>query len=211
MNMSEHINEIATAIAKAQATLVNPSKDSENPHFKSKYAGLAEALVGIRKELSAVGVATIQSPCIVGDMQILDTRLVHSSGQWIGCEWPIGRVGSKPHDVGSGLTYARRYSLFSLVGIAGADDDDDGNAASGKTPAPQVEERPVRCISDTELYLIQSGIEALTDKSIEKVILDRYGIASLRELTSDKLHEVTKAINARFAKQEAASKKMAAE
>jgi hypothetical protein len=141
MNTSEQINEIAAAMAKAQAVIENPKKDSDNPHFKSKYADLASGLVCVRPALSANGIALFQVPEITDNSVILRTRLVHSSGQWIECAYPVAQIG--PHQpMGAALTYAKRQSLFALVGVCGEDDDDDGNAANTVAPvrkAPAVE------------------------------------------------------------------------
>ena len=136
MNTSTEINEIAKALAAAQGEIKNPKKGSENPHFKSRYADLADGLEAVRVALSDNRLSIVQSTEIVGDVLVLETRLVHASGQWFASFWPVCRFPSTPQQMGSALTYARRYALFALVGIAG--DDDDGNAAStAQTPAPK--------------------------------------------------------------------------
>lgn len=205
MKTSEQINEIAAALAKAQGAIVNPGKDSENPAFKtggrvSKYAGLADALVIIRKELSGVGVAILQAPRIEGDAQVLDTRLVHTSGQWVGCEWPIGRLGMKQQELGSATTYARRYSLFSLVGIAGADDDDDGNAASLQHGLLAKSAEPGKKIGKTEMDLIRSALLALGGDVEEKDILNYVGVTRLVDIPADWFSSVEKRLTASLAK-----------
>jgi hypothetical protein len=130
MNTSEQINEIAGALAKAQAELKNPAKTAENPHFRNKYADLASGLDTIKPVLSQHGLAFAQMTYVEGDMMLLETRLMHAgSGQWLKSVYPVGRFPMKHQEVGSAITYARRYSGFALVGIAGADDDDDGNEA----------------------------------------------------------------------------------
>jgi hypothetical protein len=86
----------------------------------------------------------VQITRLEGDVLMLDTRLAHSSGQWIQSEWPVCKFPSAPQQIGSALTYARRYSLFSIVGISG-DDDDDGTAAnSQETQAPKRQAPPPR-------------------------------------------------------------------
>jgi hypothetical protein len=142
MKTSETINEISTALAKAQGELKNPSKDKENPHFKSTYADLASGINAIREALSKHGIAYVQGRRMDGNILMLDTRLTHSSGQWIEDEAPVIMFPAKPQDIMSATTYARRGSLFALAGIAG--DDDDGNEANKheigapqrKTPTP---------------------------------------------------------------------------
>ena len=129
MRTSDDINELSAALAKAQGALANPPKDRRNPHFNSDYADLTAGLKVIRPAIAAHGLSVVQMTRVNGDMMLLDTRLLHSSGQWIECEYPVCKVGIPPQQVGSALTYARRYALFSLVGIAGENDDDDGNGA----------------------------------------------------------------------------------
>ncbi len=137
MQTSEHIDQIAMALAAAQAEIQNPAKDATNPHFKSTYADLPSGLKAIRPALSKHGIAVLQMTRMDGECMYLDTRLAHKSGQWIGSSYYVARFPVKHQEAGSALTYARRYALFALVGIAGDDDDDDGNAAStDRTPAP---------------------------------------------------------------------------
>ena len=123
---SEQISELAAALAAAQGMMENAVMNRVNPHFKSKYADLAAIFDAARKPLSANGLAIVQT---IGD-GVLHTRLLHTSGQWIASEHPLPMSG-RPQEIGSALTYARRYSLSALIGIA-ADEDDDANAAKSK-------------------------------------------------------------------------------
>jgi ERF superfamily len=124
MNTSEQISELAAALAAAQGAMKNAVMNRTNPHFKSRYADLAAIWDAARQPLSANGLAVVQT---IGD-GVLHTRLLHTSGQWIASEHPLPMSG-RPQEIGSALTYARRYSLSALIGIA-ADEDDDANAAS---------------------------------------------------------------------------------
>jgi len=124
MKTSEQISELAAALAAAQGMMENAVMNRINPHFKSKYADLAAIFDAARKPLSANGLAIVQT---IGD-GVLHTRLLHTSGQWIASEHPLPMSG-RPQEIGSALTYARRYSLSALIGIA-ADEDDDANAAN---------------------------------------------------------------------------------
>jgi hypothetical protein len=126
MKTSEQISELAAALAAAQGMMENAVMNRVNPHFKSKYADLAAIFDAARKPLSANGLAIVQT---IGD-GVLHTRLLHTSGQWIASEHPLPMSG-RPQEIGSALTYARRYSLSALIGIA-ADEDDDANAAQKK-------------------------------------------------------------------------------
>ncbi len=125
MIQSDEIAEIASALAKAQGVIKNPEKLRTNPHFRSKYADLATGLDCIRPPLSANGIAIIQAPGINADGVYLTTRLIHSSGQYLGCIYPVASSSADHQKLGAALTYAKRQALFSLVGICG-DDDLDG-------------------------------------------------------------------------------------
>lgn len=134
MNTSENINELATALAAAQGDLTDIPKNHVNPHFKNKYADLTDGLSVIRPVLSKHGIALIQATEFEGDVMILNTRLLHKSGQWIGAVYPVCKIGPQ-QAMGSALTYAKRYSLFSLVGVSGDDDTDGEGAADAAPPA----------------------------------------------------------------------------
>ncbi len=120
---SEQINELAVALAKAQGTMKNAAMDKVNPHFRSRYASLASVLDAIRDPLSANGLSITSQR--KGDT--LYTTLWHDSGQWLRTEYPLPAV-ERPQEMGSILTYAKRYSISGLVCNA-SDEDDDANAA----------------------------------------------------------------------------------
>ena len=134
---SESIGAIAAALAKAQGELTNPEKSliatirSPIPREGDRtfrYASLASGLDIVRKSLGQHEIATVQTTAIDQDSgQIrLTTLLAHASGEWISSDWPVCAVSetATPHRMGAALTYARRYALFALVGIAGEDDLD---------------------------------------------------------------------------------------
>jgi hypothetical protein len=128
MQKSETIAALATALAKAQGEMENAGKNSVNPHFKSKYADLAEILNTVRPVLSKFGLAVTQFPAFEGNMASVETILTHESGEWMSgiCSAPVQK--SDPQGVGSALTYLRRYSLAAVCGLA--QEDDDANASS---------------------------------------------------------------------------------
>lgn len=131
---SDHIGDLATALAKAQAQIGAARKSSVNPHLKNRYADLADVWDACREALSAHGLSVTQVPhADDGEAVYLYSTLMHSSGQWIRGRYPIRPLKNDPQSFGSALTYARRYSLSAMVGIV-ADDDDDGNGASGTRP-----------------------------------------------------------------------------
>src|SRR6185312_10588327 len=134
---SETIGAIAAALAKAQAELTNPEKSLSavirSPFPREgeqafRYASLASGLDIVRKCLGQHEIATVQTTAIdqaQGQIQ-LTTLLAHASGEWISSDWPVCPTSetAAPHRMGAALTYARRYALFALVGIAGEDDLD---------------------------------------------------------------------------------------
>lgn len=144
MNMqSDAINEIAKALAAAQSKIEAATLNRINPHFKSKYADLASVIDSIREPLSANGLAVSQTTEIRETGLILRTVLMHSSGQWLAAEYPLPQT-ARPQELGSALTYARRYCLSSII-CNSSDDDDDANAAEdgkqkidakGRAPKP---------------------------------------------------------------------------
>lgn len=135
---SEQINEIAKALAKAQGEIKNASKDTINPHFKSKYADLASVWDACREALSKNDIAVVQPIETNGDIYIV-TLLMHSSGQWIKGKVPVKVQQATPQALGSAITYMRRYSLAAMVGVA--PDDDDGEGAMDRNGAT-VQHRP---------------------------------------------------------------------
>lgn len=136
MNTSETINEIAAALAKAQGEMENATKNAQNPHFKNNYADLAGVLNAVRPVLSKHGVAIWQATSIEGNVMVLHTRLIHSSGQWLESIHPVCALPAKPQEIGSCETYARRYSLAAICGIAQEDDDLSDGKATRPVAAP---------------------------------------------------------------------------
>ncbi len=134
---SETIGAIAAALAKAQTELTNPEKSltatirSPSPREEDRtfrYAPLSSGLDIVRKCLGRHEIAVVQTTAIDQDVKLvrLSTMLAHASGEWLSSDWPVCPVNetASPHRMGAALTYARRYTLFTLVGIAGEDDLD---------------------------------------------------------------------------------------
>jgi ERF superfamily len=148
---SETIGTIAAALAKAQAQLVNPEKslvatirsDDASAERSFRYAPLSSGLDIVRKTLSQHEIATVQTTSIDQPAGIvrLSTVLAHASGEWIASDWPVCAIGetASPHRMGAALTYARRYALFTLVGIAGEDDLDAPDLNAPTAPASAAE------------------------------------------------------------------------
>lgn len=129
VSRSATIGKLAGALAKAQGEMRNPPKDSINPHFKSKYADLATVRDSVIPALSKHGLSVLQLPCEFDGFPALTTLLLHESGEFVETTMLLRAGKQDPQGVGSAVTYARRYSLQSIAGVA-ADADDDGNAAS---------------------------------------------------------------------------------
>ncbi len=128
MEMSPSISAIAEALAKAQAVMRHATKDSTNPHFKSKYADLASVLEAIKEPFQANGLSLSQHPGGDGDRITVTTILMHKSGEHLKSTLTLIPTKKDPQGAGSAITYARRYAAMAVAGLAA--DDDDGNAAS---------------------------------------------------------------------------------
>ena len=146
---SPSIAALATALAKAQIELTNPEKSligtiepqrGEGGARQFRYAPLSSGLEIVRKTLGQHEIATVQTTAVdqAAGIVNLTTVLAHSSGEWIASDWPVCPVAetARPHRMGAALTYARRYALFTLVGIAGEDDLDAPDLIG---PVPQTE------------------------------------------------------------------------
>jgi hypothetical protein len=131
MTKSDSIAALAAALAKAQAEMAGASKDKTNPHFKSAYADLASVWEACRTALTKNGLAVMQ-PVSADEAQVtVTTILTHNSGEFLSSDLTMTATQNTPQGIGSCITYARRYALASMVGVA--PEDDDGNAASAKT------------------------------------------------------------------------------
>jgi hypothetical protein len=155
---SPSIAALATALAKAQIELTNPEKSligtiepqrGQGGPRQFRYAPLSSGLEIVRKTLGQHEIATVQTTAVDQAAGIINltTVLAHSSGEWIASDWPICPVAetATPHRMGAALTYARRYALFTLVGIAGEDDLDapDLIGPVAQTEKPSIESKSV--------------------------------------------------------------------
>jgi hypothetical protein len=160
---SESVAALASALAKAQAELVNPEKSltasirTGRPgegERSFRYAPLSSGLDIVRKTLGQHEIATVQTTAIdqTAGMVNLTTTLAHASGEWIASDWPICPIAetANPQRMGAALTYARRYALFTLVGIAGEDDIDAPDLCAGSdAPSSTAPERALQPGDDT--------------------------------------------------------------
>jgi hypothetical protein len=166
---SESVGALAAALAKAQAEIQNPEKSLTativSPFPREavrsfRYAPLSSGLDLVRKCLGQHEIATVQTTAIDQDSNLirLTTTLVHASGEWVSSDWPVCPVSetAAPHRLGAALTYARRYALFTLVGIAGEDDLDAPDL-------PAVEVSP-EARKDPQTQQMPSGLDRPTTK-----------------------------------------------
>jgi ERF superfamily len=159
---SESVAALASALAKAQSELVNPEKSltatirTGRPgegERSFRYAPLSSGLDIVRKTLGQHEIATVQTTAIdqAAGIVNLTTMLAHASGEWIASDWPVCPVAetANPQRMGAALTYARRYALFTLVGIAGEDDLDAPDLCAAPPPPPtSAANRLLKPISD---------------------------------------------------------------
>jgi hypothetical protein len=133
--VSEPLNEIGAALAKAQCEMANPAYDKTNPHFKNKFASLAAVRNAVVPVLAKHGISVTQDLTAEGAVVFCSTILTHSSGQQMRFgPLPMPAMKADAQGLGSAATYARRYALMGVAGVVG-DEDDDANAATGKPAA----------------------------------------------------------------------------
>ena len=125
MNRSETITEIAKALAKFQSEVSDPNRTKENAFLKSKYVTLDSLLQAVRPVLANNGLSFLQVPFTGADVVSVTTMLLHESGEWLESDpFTLPLMKKDPQGVGSVVTYARRYSLSSILGVAWDEDDD---------------------------------------------------------------------------------------
>lgn len=136
---------LAKALVAAQKATESIKKAASNPHFKSKYADLAEVVEGVVPALNGAGVAVLQPAGADGDAVSVTTVFLHESGSSVSSTLTMRASKSDPQGIGSAITYARRYALLAMSGAA--PEDDDGNAASGprtERPRPEAQRTETR-------------------------------------------------------------------
>jgi hypothetical protein len=178
---SPEINELASALVSAQAEFSAVPKGSTNPFFKSKYAGLPEVVSHTAPVLAKHGLAVSQFITHAEDgTDSLLTYLLHKSGQFIAYSMILHLPKSDPQGQGSAVTYARRYSYMSVLGLV-ADEDDDGNKASQPKSAPKVKEPTAL---DNMRDLLSKKFEAPADRKKYVEGLMGRELKSLNDLSS---------------------------
>ena len=141
LQRSETIGELAKALAAANGHIKNPNLDAVNPHFKSRYASLGAIINAVRAPLAAQGISAVQTVSNDGGSVGVTTTLLHSSGEWMAeTIWSALPDRATVQQLGSSITYLRRYSLAAMTGIVG-EEDDDGNAGSSNDRSDRPEPR----------------------------------------------------------------------
>lgn len=200
---SEQINELMGALAKAQGEFTHASKDTANPYFKSKYADLAAVWQACREPLSKNGLAVTQTMDIAGEKQVLITMLSHSSGQWIKSLMVIPVQKPGPQELGSCLSYCRRYALAALVGVY--QDDDDAETAqkpyrsengNGATAAAQ--NKAKQGLSADQRAKLDSLMAKIDDPDyidqLEGYVENTLGAISIYEISSGDFTKIVKSL-----------------
>jgi len=189
MEKSQSIKNIAKAIGLFQVKMSPIKKDSTNPFFKSKYASLSTILEQIQVPLQECGLSFSQFP----DGDGLTTIVMHDeSGEFMQASYNIHAAKQDPQGIGSAITYARRYALASILGL-NIDEDDDGNAATGKNG--QSEEKksgvtPNAAAEDNRPWITEKQVDAI----IERI---KTGEADVLEKTK-KAFKISKALRAKL-------------
>lgn len=190
---SEQLNELAPALALAQAVIEGADKGNVNPHFKSKYADLASVWDACRKPLTDNGLSVIQALGSEGDAVTCTTMLLHKSGQFIKTMFSMTPQQKTPQAAGSCATYLRRYSLQALVGVA--PEDDDGNAASSPKSQPLTTVGAGNDTTDSKTSMVGRSVDKTPgDKADNSAAVATFSIENeqhakaLRKIMSDKGH-----------------------
>lgn len=200
MRHSESIKEIAAALAAFQSEVKDPSRNGENPHFKSKYVQLDGLLAAVRPILANHGLSLMQSTGGDGVNISVSTLIMHTSGEWIETEPLVLKAQqATPQGAGSACTYGRRFSLSAALGVAW-DDDDDGNAASTPPKAEKPKAAP-KAKAKTEAPRKVDSLRAIaaaakeigvTNDDIKEVMRRHYNKGVSNELTDAEAAEMEK-------------------
>lgn len=186
MNKSESIKNIAMALCKFQAEVENPKKTADNPFFKSKYTPLEDIVSAVKPKMGEHGLSYMQSCSGDGTNIIVTTLLMHSSGEWIESDPLVLRADkATAQGAGSAITYARRYALSAVLGIA-SEEDDDGNHATGnsKNESKNLSEAQVK-----RLWAIAKS-HKVTSEQVKKAIMKDYGKTEAATLTKKEYDEL---------------------
>jgi len=182
MNKSENLNELATALCKAQNEMGGAVKDAKNPFFKSSYADLTSVIKAIKEPFNKNGLSYVQLPTTSdGGKGIgVKTIIMHTSGQFIESEFYLPITKSDPQAGGSAITYARRYALQAMAGIPTADDDAEAAMMRGKPDEPNVEELCAMAVARNK-QSVMAVKEYLSDPSENNIQFAKEAFGEIEE------------------------------
>lgn len=194
---SENLNELFSALSKAQGVLENAKKESKNPFFKSNYADLSSVLNTCREVLSSHGLSVVQTIHRDETGHFLMSTLGHSSGQWIRSFYPLvysPTAKDLNQALGSAVTYGRRYALAALVGISQEDDDGEGCALKKdkeqpqKYTPPQEQNKLDKPISPNQVAVLSSLLK--DEEEIKSFILKSVDVQRIEDFPAKKFEGV---------------------
>lgn len=198
MKNSENINELASAMSKAQSAMKPALKDSVNPHYKSKFSNLTSVWESMRVPFTSNGLTVWQDITTCDKTVSVTTKVVHSSGQWVEfgpLTIPLSKFDAQ--GVGSATSYAKRYALCAALGIV-SDDDDDGEAASAPIRQKQEEVKVAPKISQDQIREINELLEMCDSAYIDKFlgfVQTKYGKRALDVIPNSDFNGVIKYIS----------------
>ena len=182
MKKSDTIGKIAVALCLAQKEIKGAIKDSSNPFFKSTYADLASVWEAIRKPLTDHGLSIAQLTDEHPEGVVIETILMHESGEWISGRLYMKPIKNDPQGIGSAITYGRRYGLQAITGVC--PEDDDGNKASGRDGVE------VKSITEAQAESLR---KLITESSADLTrFLAAFGIATIGDLPISRFEEAKK-------------------
>ena len=187
MNLEHSTPELFTALAKMQGEVENATKGSLNPHFKSRYADLAEVLNTVRPVMAANGLSVIQSPSFDGVRVSVTTTVCHASGGYVSGELSCVPAKHDGQGVGAATTYLRRYALAAFAGVAQEDDDGQSAVTAQRATYPK--------ITPAQVSTIKSELEELAID--EGAFLNHYGATTIAAITAEKIPLINKAFAAK--------------
>jgi len=195
MQLEHATPELFAALAKAQHAVENATKGSVNPHFKNRYADLAEVLNTVRPVFSGFGLSIIQNPSFDGSLVSVTTVLGHEKGGYITAVASCVPAKADAQGVGSSATYLRRYSLSAITGIA-QEDDDGQSAVNPVKPAPVSDIKA----SKEEIEMIKTRMEGLNID--EEAFARHLSIKSVSLMPKGKVKVAMAALDAKQRKME---------
>lgn len=203
---SEQLNELFTALAKAQLEMEVAKTDNLNPFFKSRYADFASVVRVSRPVLASNGLAVVQRIITANDSTLrLLTRLCHTSGQWMESEMTIDPVKKDIQSIGSYITYIKRYTYAAIVGVVTSNEDDDGEAAMAKVRNPVINVPPAKkdFISEEQYMDLTFFLDQVPDyKEQVEIFLNKKGIKNLWEMPKEAYDKILENAKIRVAENE---------